>query len=181
MSEIELWGQREQIMGMYEIFRDCPARRKLSRGAALAFLAGELSFGGHLFGVTEERGRFRIETRVQVFAKLDTTWFEGPFEAMSPLLDLVSIHSQFRTQARLGEAARAQAIANQDEIVTKYAAMVLGDFSTKAALLTMMGVRDGGTLSLLSSHTTEDLCAAWELNSYRIEGMRELLGEGVQS
>lgn len=180
---ITMWGQREQVEGMYDHTPDYPARHERTVAQAMVSLVKyELGYGGVITNVVIAEDRATIEVKTRVMAKLDTVWFEGDIEEMKPLLSVAYHHLKVMSENREDLVEGTVRVMEKHGLVpglplfiTTASPMIMGDMATKTAMLGAMGVTTIEEAIQFGKHSIEDLCAAWELAGYTNDGMGSLL------
>lgn len=178
---IDRWGQRIDVNYPQEVHSNYPPRTAHSVGdAMLHFVKFELGYGGRVTNVIDAGEKICLEVQTRCMYKLDTTWFEGTKSEMEPLMRVTAHFLAFREHHTkdLVDLTAKKLIQNglRTPLEIEMAGfMIFGDFSAKAAMISAMGAKTEEIAKRLIGYTYEDLCAAWELNSYRAEGMEGLL------
>lgn len=157
-----------------------PLHESKIENALISFAKFELGYGGHVTAITEDADKVTIKTETKILSKLDTTIFSGSKEEMEPLLKIAYLVSSTQKidikifvdiiNKTLGKNA------GTPFFLVNFAPLIIGDLSVKTALLVALGAEPNTEMfEKLKKYNIEDLCAAWALNNYKIDGLENIL------
>lgn len=176
---ITIYGYRTDVYGG-EVYDMPPLHDAKIEDALISFVKFELGYGGYVSDLKQDDDKIVITTRTQVMSKIDTTIFSGPIKEMMILIEIAYLMNKINTDHRkelvdttissLGEHAGIPFI------LVHAAPLIMGALAAKVALLAVLGAEPNTLLfEELKKSDIKDLCAAWALNNYQINGIEAIL------